>query len=91
MPTFLIVLICRITKHNSLVSSSDVLQLLAADNSVGDVSILGFDHLDDVHLFAAHSTLPRVEANSCDGLACNGLEINLFFSAGDFSHQAECF
>jgi hypothetical protein len=87
----LIVLVCGVAEHDSLVSRSDVLKLLVTDDSVGNVGVLGLDHLDDVHLFSTHAALPRVEADSSDSLACDGLEVNLLLGAGDFSHQAECF
>lgn len=56
--SLLVVLVSSISKHDSLISSTDVLELLGANNSSSNVSVLSLNDGDDLHLGSVHALLP---------------------------------
>lgn len=77
--SLLIVLVGSVAEHNSLISSADVLELLCADDRVGDVGILSFNDGDISQFVSVHSLFPGVEADVVNSLTSNCLEVNFSF------------
>lgn len=81
----LIILVSSIAEHNSLVTSTEVFELLADVDAVGDLGRLCFDNIHDVAFSSAESLLPRVVTNSITSISCNLFKVYLLFGAADLS------
>ena len=85
----LIPLIGSIAKHDSLVTSSEILLLLVPVDSRGNVGILCLNNLDHVALSPIKTLLPRIVANSFACVSCDLLEIHLLLRDTRLSHEHE--
>jgi hypothetical protein len=85
----LVVLVSSVSEHDSLISSTDVREVLGSDDSSSNVGVLGLDDGNDRHLGSIHTLFPGVEADIVDGLTGNSLEVNLVGSDRDFSEEAK--
>jgi len=85
----LIPLIGSIAKHDSLVTSSEILLLLVSVDSRGNVGILCLNDLDHVALSAIESLFPRIVSDSFAGITGDLLEIDLLLGDASLAHEDE--
>lgn len=83
----LVPLIGSIAKHDSLITSSEILLLLVSVDSRSNVGILCLNDLDHVALSPIETLLPRIVSDSFAGVTCDLLEINLLLGDASLAHE----
>jgi len=85
MECLLIILICSVAEHDSLITGTEVFELLANVDAIGDLSRLCFDNIDDVAVSSRETFLEGIVTNSIASIPRDLFEVYLLFGAANLS------